>query len=42
MPEDWKAACTDTKGNRSKFANHRGISILTIPEKIYGRMLISR
>ena len=45
-PEDWKAACTvlvyKGKDDRSDCANYRGINILSIPGKIYGRVLISR
>ena len=30
------------KGDRRECANYRGISMLSIPGKIYGRVLISR
>ena len=46
VPEDWKAACIvpvyKGKGDRRDCINSRGISILIIPGKIYGRILISR
>ena len=46
LPEDWKAACIvpvyKGKGDRRDCANYRGISILSIPGKIYGRVLINR
>ena len=46
VPEDWKAACIVPvyrgKGGRRDCANYRGISILSILEKTYGRVLISR
>ena len=42
VPEDWKAACIvplyKGKGDRRDCANYRGISILSIPGKIYGRV----
>ena len=46
VPEDWKAACIvpvyKGKDDRRDYANYRGISILSISGKIYGRVLISR
>ena len=46
VPEDWKPACIvpvyKMKGDRRYCANYRGISILNIPRKIYGRVLIHR
>ena len=46
VPEDWKAACIvpiyKEKGDRREYANYRGISILSIPRKIYVRVLITR
>ena len=46
VPEDLKAACIvpvyKGKGDRRDIANYKGISILSIPGKIYGRVLISR
>ena len=46
VPEDWEVACIvpvyKGKGDRRDCANYRGISILSIPGKIYGRVLISR
>ena len=46
IPEDWKAVCIISiykgKGNIREYANYRGISILNMPGKIYGRILISR
>ena len=45
VPEDWKAACIVPvyrgKGYR-RDCNYRGIGILSIPGKIYGRILIDR
>ena len=44
--KDWKAACIvpvyKRKVDRRECANYREISVLIIPEKIYGRVLISR
>ena len=46
VQEDWKAACIvpeyKGKGDRRACANYRGISILSIQGKIYGRVLIRR
>ena len=46
VPEDWKAACIipvyKGKGDRRDCVNYRGISILSIPGKIYGRILLNR
>ena len=46
VPEYWKAACIvqvyKGKCESRDFANYRGISILSIPGNIYGRVLISR
>ena len=45
VPEDWKAACIvpvyKGKGDPRNFANYRGISIFSMPRKMYGRDLIS-
>ena len=41
VPEDWKAACIfpvyKGKGDRRDCDNYRGISIFSIPGKIYGK-----
>ena len=46
VPADWKVVCIvpvyKGKGDRRDCANYRGINILSIPGKIYGRVLISR
>ena len=46
LPEDWKGACIvpvyKGKGDKRDCANDRGICILSIPLKIYGKVLISR
>ena len=46
VPEDLKAACIvpvyKGKGDRRDCVNYKGISILSIPGKIYGRVLINR
>ena len=43
---DWKVTCIvpiyKGKGDRSECRNYRGIIILSITRKIYGRVLISR
>ena len=45
-PEDWKAACIvlayKGKSERRDCANYKGISILSIPGSIYGRVMTSR
>ena len=45
VPEDWKASCIvpvyKGKGDRRDCANYRRRSILSIPGRIYGRVLIS-
>ena len=44
--QGWKVACIvpiyKGKGDRREFANYKGISILSKPGKICGRVLISR
>ena len=46
VPEYWKAACIVAvykgKGERRDCVNYGGIGILSIPGKLYGRVLISR
>ena len=46
MSKDWKEACIvpicNGKGDRREFTNYKEISTLSIPEKIYGSILISR
>ena len=46
VPDDWKAACIipvyKGKGDKRGCANYRGISILSIPGKIYERVWINR
>ena len=45
-PEDWKVVCIipvyKGKGDRRDCVNYRGITILSIPGKIYGKVLINR
>ena len=42
VPEDWKTASIvpvyKVKGGRRECTNYRGISVLSMPEKIYGRV----
>ena len=46
VPNDWMRAIIvpiyKGKGDRSKCKNYRGISLLTIPGKVYGRILIEK
>ena len=46
VPGDWKAACIipvyKGKGDRINCANYNGRGMLSLPRKIYGRVLISR
>ena len=46
MPLDWKRAIVvpfyKGKGDRMECKNYRGISLLSIPGKVYGRVLIER
>ncbi len=46
VPEDWRKAIIVTlykgKGNREECNNYRGISLLSVPGKIYGRILNER
>ncbi len=46
MPEDWRKAIIvplyKEKGNREECNNYRGISLLSMPGKIYGRILNKR
>ncbi len=46
MPEDWRKAIIvllyKGKGNREECNNYRGISLLSVPGKIYGRILNER
>ncbi len=46
MPEDWRKAIIvlfyKGKGKREECNNYRGISLLSVPGKIYGRILNER
>ena len=46
VPNDWMRAIIVTvykgKGDRSECNNYRGISLLSIPGKVYGRVLINK
>ena len=46
VPEDWRKACIvpiyKGKGCKMECRNYRGISLLSIPGKIYGRIIIQR
>ncbi len=46
VPDDWKKAIIvplyKSKGSRSECSSYRGISILSVPEKEYGRILTER
>ncbi len=46
MPDDWKKAIIvpfyKGKGSRSECSSYRGISLLSIPGKVYGRILTER
>ncbi len=43
MPDDWKKAIIvplyKGKGGRSECSSYRGISLLSVPGKVYGRIL---
>ena len=46
IPVDWKRAIVlpihAGKGDQNKCKNYRGISLLRVPGKVYGRMLIEK
>jgi len=46
VPKDWQEACIvplyKGKGNKKECANYRGISLLSIPGKLFGRVIIER
>ncbi len=46
VPDDWKKAIIvplyKGKGSRSECSSYRGISLLSIPGKVYGRLLTER
>ncbi len=46
MPHDWKTAIIvplyKGKGSRNECASYRGISLLSVPGKVYGRWGIER
>ncbi len=46
MPEDWRKAIIvplyKGKGNREECTNYRGISLISVPGKIYERILNER
>ena len=46
VPDDWKKACIvpiyKGKGSKMECKNYRGISLLSIPGKVYGRIIIQR
>jgi len=46
VPEDWKGAIIvplyKGKGDRRECKNLRGISLLSVPGKVYGKILIKR
>ena len=46
VPEDWKSACIvplyKGKGDRRECGSYRGISLLSVVGKVYGRVLIER
>ncbi len=46
VPDDWKKAIIvplhKGKGSRSEFSSYRGISLLSVPRKVYGRILTER
>lgn len=45
-PEDWWSACVEPlyngKGDKNIRSNYRGTSLLNIPVKVYGRVVIKR
>ena len=46
VPEDWKKSCVvpiyKGKGDRRECKNYRGISLLSVVGKVYGRILVER
>ena len=46
VPSEWKIGCIVSlykgKGDRLEYKNNRGISLLSIQGKVYGRILIDR
>ncbi len=46
VPDDWKKAIIvplyKGKGSRSECSRYRGISLLSVPGKVYGRILTER
>ena len=46
VPQEWREACIvpiyKGKGEKNECANYRGISLLSIPGKLYGRVIIER
>ncbi len=46
VPDDWRKAMIvpiyKGKGSKEECKNYRGISLLSIPGKVYGRVLIER
>ncbi len=46
MPDDWKKAIIvplyKDKSSRSECSSYRGISLLSVPGKVYGRILTER
>ncbi len=46
VPDDWKKAIIiplyKGKGSRSECSSYRGISLLCVPGKVYGRILTER
>ena len=46
MPEDWRRSVVvpiyKGKGPKDECKNYRGISLLSVPGKVYGRLVIER
>ena len=46
LPDDWKVAeivpLYKTKGKRSECSNHRGISLLSVPGKVFASVILNR
>ncbi len=46
VPDDWKKAIIvplyKGKGSRSECSSYRGVSLLSVPGKVYGRILTDR
>ncbi len=46
VPDDWKKAIIvplyKSKGNRNECGSYRGISLLSVPVKVYGRLFTKR